>query len=201
MTLVTYDPSLTMREARARYFAANHFGDDGGYNDAWVQIKLGPLPVSFPNTKGRVAAVRYHDLHHVLTGYDTDNVGEFEISAWEIAAGCKQFVAAWGLNLGGIAGGLFRAPRRTLRAFVRGRHSQTFYGLNLDELLDLSVADARKRMGLDAADAHGTTLFDLLLLTLSAAVGLAIGLVFLCLGLLATPALLLAQAARRITVR
>src|SRR5690348_8708353 len=86
---VRYPDELTMREARDRYFEANRFGADGGYASKWVDIKLGPIPMPFPNTASRVRAVKYHDLHHVLTGYDTDWRGEFEISAWEIAAGCK----------------------------------------------------------------------------------------------------------------
>src|SRR5262245_11460181 len=110
--LVTYPETMTMREARRVYFDANGFGETGGYDDAWVDFKLGPIPMPFPNTKSRLEAVRYHDLHHLLTGYDTDIIGEFEIAAWEIAAGCKGFPAAWVLNLSAMAGGLFLSPRR-----------------------------------------------------------------------------------------
>src|SRR5436190_5780545 len=108
--LVHYDEESTMREARRRYFEVNKFVPNGGYDDAWVDFKLGPLPFPFPNPPSRVKAVKYHDLHHVLTGYDTDIVGEFEISAWEIAAGCRSFAAAWVVNLGGMAGGILRSP-------------------------------------------------------------------------------------------
>ena len=107
-----------MREARALYFDINHFGDSDGYDDKWVDFKLGPMPMPFPNTPARVRAVRFHDLHHVLTGYDTNTIGEFEISAWEIAAGCKGYVAAWQLNLGGMFAGLLVAPRRTWRRWA-----------------------------------------------------------------------------------
>ena len=65
--MATYDPELTLREARAQYFALNNFGDDGGYRDPWVKIKFGPLPIFFPNIPSRAWAVRYHDLHHILT--------------------------------------------------------------------------------------------------------------------------------------
>jgi hypothetical protein len=142
--LVSYNDSMKMRDARAIYFAANQFGDDGGYDDAWVDFKLGPIPMPFKNTKARVRAVRFHDLHHILTGFDTDIVGEFEISAWEIAAGCKGFVAAWMLNLGGLAAGLIRAPARTFRAFVRGRRDRSLYGLEFEPLLDKTVRELRE---------------------------------------------------------
>jgi hypothetical protein len=149
MTLAEYSAAGTMREARAHYFRVNHFGDSGGYDDKWVNFKLGPLPMPFPNTPGRVRAVRYHDLHHVLTGYDTNTIGEFEISAWEIAAGCKGYVAAWQLNLGGMFAGFLVAPQRTLRAFLRGRHSRSLYGEDLEALLDSRVGELRTRMGVD----------------------------------------------------
>lgn len=140
-----YARDMTMQTARDRYFEANGFGADGGYNDAWVDFKLGPVPLPFPNTAGRVEAVKFHDLHHVLTGYETNALGEFEISAWEVAAGCKGYVAAWALNLSGMSAGLVAAPRRTFAAFVRGRRSRALYGEAFDSLLDETVGDMRAR--------------------------------------------------------
>ena len=84
------DTGMTLRDARRIYFHANGFGEEGGYDDAWVDFKLGPIPMPFPNPPARVRAVKYHDLHHVLTDYDTDTIGEFEIAAWEVAAGCGR---------------------------------------------------------------------------------------------------------------
>lgn len=189
MAKATYDPASTMRDARTLYFQVNGFGESGGYDDPWVDFKLGPIPMPFPNTPGRVRAVRYHDLHHVLTGYDTDIVGEFEISAWEIAAGCKGFVAAWQLNLGGMFGGLLVAPRRTLRAFLRGRHSRTLYGDDLEALLRSQVGELRTRMGVDTPT-PSPAVGDALLFGVSLMAGLVVGvlgfaftLVFLPLGL------------------
>lgn len=71
-------PHWTLREARAQYFRENGLEEDGGYARDWVRIKIGPVPISFPNTKGRRAALLPHDLHHVATGYDTTLVGEAE---------------------------------------------------------------------------------------------------------------------------
>lgn len=70
-----YAAALTLRDARGRYFAANGLGE-GGYQDARVRLALGPVRFAFPSTAGRVRAVRYHDLHHVVTGYATDWTGE-----------------------------------------------------------------------------------------------------------------------------
>lgn len=106
---------------------------------------MGPIPFPFPNTAGRVAAVRFHDLHHVLTGYDTDFLGELEISAWEIGANCRGQLFAWQINLGGLAGGMLFAPRRTAAAFFRGLCSQTLYGQGYPSLLSETVDAVRAR--------------------------------------------------------
>jgi hypothetical protein len=146
-----YDDAETLREARARYFAENGFGD-GGYDARWVRVQLGPLPFYFPNTASRVRSVRLHDLHHVVTGYDTDIVGEGEIGAWEIGSNCRDHWAAWVLNVGAVGLGLFRSPRRLLRAFARGRRSWNLYEGEWDEaLLDERVGDLRMRLGVEAA--------------------------------------------------
>lgn len=197
MSLTTYDPGSTMREARAHYFAVNAFGDDGGYGDAWVDFKLGPIPFPFPNTASRIEAVRFHDLHHILTGYDTDFLGETEISAWELGAGCRDQVAAWALNLAGLAGGVLLAPRRTVRAFVRGLHSQSFYGQDLEELLDLTVAEARARMGVDEAANVPPTAGDLARFTAAAGVGFVAGAAFVAAGVVLAPVGLALAAWRR----
>jgi hypothetical protein len=200
MTLVSYDPEQTLRDARARYFQVNQFGDNGGYDDAWVDFKLGPLPFPFPNTPARVRAVRYHDLHHVLTGYDTNTIGEFEISAWEIAAGCKSYLAAWQLNLGGMFAGMFISPRRIWSAFLRGRSSHTLYDRSLDALLDGSVRAARGETGLDAK-ARAPTLADALAFGLALLAGLMTAAITLPLVLLCLPLGLAAAAWRRSTAK
>ena len=169
-----YDPSLTMRAARDRYFEDNGFGADGGYSSPWVDFKLGPIPMPFPNTAGRVRAVRYHDLHHIVTGYATDTLGELEISAWELGAGCKDFWMAWQLNLGGLAAGTLSAPRRTFRAFVRGRRTHTLYGRDLEALLDRTVGEISEDLGTDRP--AQATFADLALFIVAALFGMVIGL-------------------------
>src|SRR5262245_50514331 len=110
MKTTSPDPKLTLRAARDVYFSENGFGADGGYSAAWVDFKLGPLPMPFPNTPGRVRAVQHHDLHHLITGYGTDIRGEMEISAWELGSGCKDYWTAWQLDLAALAGGVAAAP-------------------------------------------------------------------------------------------
>jgi hypothetical protein len=150
------DSALPVREARRRYFAANGLGEDG-YESRWVKLQAGPVPLYFPNTAGRVRAVRIHDVHHVLTGYATSWTGEAEIGAWEIASGCADHHAAWILNLQAMAIGLALAPRAVFRAFARGRHSRNLYRGQIDDaVLASAVGVLRRRLALDAPPARPT---------------------------------------------
>ncbi len=152
-----FAPGLTLGEARARLFALGGLGDDGGYGDAWVSLKLWRVPFAFPNTEGRRRAVRFHDLHHVLTEYPTTWRGEFEIAAWEVASGVRRYRVGWLLDLLGFACGLVVFPRRVYRAFVRGRHSANLYGDVWDEsILARRVGEVRRRLKLDGGEARAT---------------------------------------------
>jgi hypothetical protein len=149
---VRYSDQESLSQGRSRYFQANGFAADGGYDDRWVKVKLGPIPFWFPNSDGRRRAVRYHDVHHVLTGYATDWTGEAEIGAWEVGSGCARHWAAWYLNLSVLWMGLFVAPRRTFRAFVRGRRTRNLYREPWERVrLDEPVGSVRHGLGLDAA--------------------------------------------------
>jgi hypothetical protein len=140
---------MTVRNARAAYFAANGF-TEALYEDRWVKIRIGPIPITFPNSASRRRALPLHDLHHVATGYPTTFTGEAEISAWELAGGCRDYWAAWLFGFAGFAYGLVIAPRRTYRAFVRGRHSRPLYSDGWhDNLLDLTVAELEHRIATD----------------------------------------------------
>lgn len=143
------DPALSMRQARAAYFAASGFPPDGGYGDRWVKLRIGRFFIPFPNTAARVRAVRLHDLHHVLAGYATTWAGEAEIGAWEVASGCGRHYPAWFLNFGALAIGLALAPDRVFRAFVRGRYSGNLYGGEFQEqMLDRTVGSLRGELAI-----------------------------------------------------
>ncbi len=142
--------SPTLREARAEYFQRNGFPPDGGYQESWVKLKLGPVPIAFPNTSARKRAVPYHDLHHVVTGYDTDLLGEAEIGAWEIASSCRGFGAALYLDLQVMGFVVLAKPREVFRAFLRGRKTENLYGAPFDDaLLAKPVSDVQRELGLD----------------------------------------------------
>ncbi len=82
------------------------------------------------------------------------------------------------MNLAGTSTGLLLAPRRTLRAFVRGRRSRSLYGQPFEPLLARTVAEARRDTGVDAA-ASRVRAGDLAWLALAWLVGAAVGLILL----------------------
>jgi hypothetical protein len=155
------DATITLAQALERYFAENDF-DATSYTESWARFRVGGVPVIIPNSAQRKAALRRHDLHHVLTGYRTDVGGEAEIGAWEVASGCGRNLVAWNLNLIAMALGLVRAPRRAWRAFVRGRHARNLYHDRAEPDMSRSVADMRRELALseDPADVPAATAAD-----------------------------------------
>jgi len=143
-----YDPDMTLRAARARYFELNNFGADGGYGERWIKVKVWRMPIWLPNTQGRRRAVRLHDLHHIVTEYPTTWRGEAEISAWEVGSGgLRKFYAGWLLDLLNVAQGLVINPRGAFRAFVRGRRSRNLFSATFDDaLLARRVGEMRREL-------------------------------------------------------
>ncbi len=180
MAVLDAPDDMTLRAARAAYFEANGFGADGGYSKKWEIIRIGGLPFPVRNVQGRVAAIRFHDLHHLVAGYDTDLAGEGAISAFELAGGCGRYWFAWLINFQVMLLGLV-APRASLAGWARGRRSKTLYHLVWDEgLLDHTLGWARQRIELapagtrpDAADV--VTYVGVLLLAAAVHVAVIVG--------------------------
>jgi hypothetical protein len=180
-----YDPDMTLRDARARYFALNNFGADGGYDERWIKVKVWRIPLWLPNTQGRRRAVRLHDLHHVVTEYPTTWRGEAEISAWEVASGgLRRYYAGWLLDLLNVAQGLIVNPRGAFRAFVRGRRCRNLFGATFnDTLLSRRVGEMRRELFLEnegaeagaKASARDVTAFAAWALASAATYAVAVG--------------------------
>ncbi len=138
---------ITIKDAREHYFRRNGLPLDGGYNDKWVPLKAWFITVYLYNSKARKAAVRLHDIHHIVTGYQSDLVGEAEISAWEYAAGIYDKHFARFINLTAIFYGVILFPKRTFRAYLLGKASQSLYNETFSEaLLQESVASVQQRL-------------------------------------------------------
>lgn len=146
----TLPVSLTVREARDRYLAENGLTLDA-YTAPTFEIDLRDLGGGvwrLLNIPARKRAIPLHDLHHVVTGYGTDLVGEGEIGAWELIGGCNSLFLWW-INLGALLVGFLLAPRRVARAAWRARGQRTLYRDSdpYECLLRMTVADIRARLG------------------------------------------------------
>lgn len=147
-----YDENLTIRKALAQLFERFGFKDDA-YTAKKFAIFIGKVGIYLPNTPGRVWVARFHDIHHVLTGYSANWKGEAEIGAWEIATGCRSSFVAWFLNSGAVVVGLFLWPAAVWRAFKRGRRTRTnlYHDFDYDTLLTMTVRELRQTIGLAPA--------------------------------------------------
>jgi hypothetical protein len=114
-----------------------------------------------------------HDVHHVVTGYGTDLVGEAEVSAWELRRGLRGLgVYVGSIIVAGAFAGLLAAPWRTLRAWrasgmpgassksrtasdgpgaTRPRSSLFQSTRPYDELLSMTVGELRRELGVGDA--------------------------------------------------
>lgn len=143
------------------------------YEAFWLTLRIEGVPVTIPNPPAHGRALRLHDLHHALTGYDTSLVGECQISAWELAGGSGRYVAALGFDLAGTGLGVLLCPRKTFAAFVRGRRSRTLFHVGFDSALGAQrIADLRRKLGVPDR-APPPTLADRAQFALAASAGVA----------------------------
>jgi hypothetical protein len=136
--------SGTVREVIERHRMESGITADGGASDRWVVLRFGRIPAPFPNTSGRRKILALHDVNHLVAGVSSGNVGEAEISAWELASGgCGQYLAAWALDLAGMLMGLVW-PIHVIRAFAAGRTMRNAYAFDAAEILDKDLSELRQ---------------------------------------------------------
>ncbi|MFN5848184.1 MAG: hypothetical protein ACK43K_06810, partial [Chitinophagales bacterium] len=86
-----------------KFYQDYNLGIEGGNHLSYVTHEIfNVFNVYIPNWDNRRKAVLKHNIHHLLTGYKSELLGEFEITAWEIASGCMNYFAAYLLNSAGI---------------------------------------------------------------------------------------------------
>jgi len=134
-------PAPSIIEALAAFRATNDVPANSGTARHWF-FGLGPLRVHLPNFAWRQRAVERHDLHHILTGYPCSIRGEFQMAAWEFAAGRYPHPGATAICLPLIAGGAIFTPRYLWRAFLEGRRARSLYNLELSDRLLHGPIDA-----------------------------------------------------------
>jgi hypothetical protein len=144
---------VTARQAIEDFYQTERLPSDGGTDDNWVWVRAFGWPVPLPNIQARARLIPYHDLHHVVTGYRTDEAGEAEVAAWCLGTGGGPLLGQV-YDLGAFLIGLVQFPIRTSVAFYRGRQCRNLYRSPANKWMDWSLADLRHHT--HAGDAPGT---------------------------------------------
>src|SRR6476660_2642788 len=119
---------MTLDQELIFFYKRNGFGDVPGSRPLTVSVYTGCLLVPMPNIETRRRYLKYHDLHHLVTGYSVGRIGEGEVSAWELGTGSFWISPMLGImNLIALSTGLVLQPRRMWKAFRRGRRSRNLY--------------------------------------------------------------------------
>lgn len=119
---------MTLEDELAAFYAKCGFGSIAGKRPLTVRVYTGCLLVPMPNIETRRRYLKYHDLHHLVTGYSVGRIGEGEVSAWELGSGSIFAHPLLGvMNLIALSTGLVLARARMWRAFERGCRSRNLY--------------------------------------------------------------------------
>ena len=119
---------MTLQDELASFYKRSGFGDVVGARSLTVPVYTGCMLVPLPNIETRRRFLKYHDLHHLVTGYSVGRIGEGEVSAWELGTGSAFVSPMLGvMNLIALSTGLVLEPRRMWRAFRRGCASRNLY--------------------------------------------------------------------------
>jgi len=140
---------MSLHDELAAFYASNHFGNVVGARPLTVPVYTGCMLVPLPNIETRRRYLKYHDLHHLLTGYSVGRIGEGEVSAWELGTGSAFASPLLGtMNLIALSTGLFLEPKRMWRAFKRGSASRNLYSKSVRKDVDKgrwTTVDALRR--------------------------------------------------------
>jgi hypothetical protein len=139
----------TLQDELAAFYKRSGFGQTIGRRPLTVAVYTGCMLVPLPNIETRRRFLKYHDLHHLITGYSVGRIGEGEVSAWELGTSSAFVSPVLGLmNLIALSTGLVLQPKRMWRAFQRGCRSRNLYPAaaraNVDSGHWLDVASLRK---------------------------------------------------------
>src|SRR3954463_16057948 len=119
---------MTLDEELAAFYSKSGFGQVVGTRPLTVPVYTGCMLVPLPNIETRRRCLKYHDLHHLLTGYSVGRIGEGEVSAWELGTGSLFASPMLGtMNRIARSPGFFLEPKRMGRAFKRGCASRNLY--------------------------------------------------------------------------
>jgi len=117
-----------LNEELENFYQKNGFGPLIGKRPLTVKVYTGCLLVPMPNIETRNKYLKYHDLHHLITGYSVGRIGEGEVSAWELGTGSFLKNPVLGvMNLIALSTGLVLDRNRMWQAYLRGSASHNIY--------------------------------------------------------------------------
>jgi len=120
---------MTTKEALIGFYKFNHLNLTADFESHCVRVYIGCLLAPVPNIKARKKYLKFHDLHHIMTEYGIDRVGESEISAWELGSrSCRKPLISI-MNLFALSTGFILKPKNIIGAFYRGCRSKNLYYL------------------------------------------------------------------------
>ncbi len=143
----------SVEQGRDAYLVENGF-TAAAYDEPRTEASFLGIRFTVPNTPRHRWAIMLHDLHHVVTGYGTDLVGEGEISAWEARRGLRPLGLYTGsIVVTGALVGFVAAPRRVWRAWRASppRGGSLFHDSRpYEEITASNVGQLRERLGVPA---------------------------------------------------
>jgi ubiquinone biosynthesis protein Coq4 len=122
-------------------------------------LKMGIMPLQIPEVDSDVKYLsahitETHDLWHVVTGFDTDILGEIQLEAFYMAQleASRFWLALITKNLLKKVIGDIESSNDYLDAIVRGyrmgKHAQPLFGINWKEIWETPLADIRTQLNI-----------------------------------------------------
>ena len=128
---------MSINSELKEFYSRVGFGDSIGSRSLTVPAYTGCMLVPLPNIEMRHKYLKYHDIHHLMTGYSVGRIGEGEVSAWELGTGSFFKNPVLGImNFIALSTGLFLEPQRMWAAFKRGCNSKNLYSRKVRDLVD-----------------------------------------------------------------
>lgn len=124
------DSDMTIKEALIGFYKFNQLNLTDDFSSHCVRVYIGCLLTPVPNIQARKRYLKFHDLHHIMTGYGIDRIGESEISAWELGSrSCRKPIISI-MNLFALSTGFILSPSKVTAAFYSGCRSKNLYYLS-----------------------------------------------------------------------
>ncbi len=139
---------MTTKEALIGFYKFNKLNLVEDFKSHCVRVYIGCILAPVPNVKARKKYLKFHDMHHIMTGYGIGRIGESEVSAWELGSkSCKKPLISI-MNLFALSTGYVLDRKRVTTAYWRGCRSKNLYyltdAINEEDLDAMKIEDLKK---------------------------------------------------------